>query len=48
MLRDTVSKFSAQNLAPLVAEMDREAVLNKGLLNDLFANGLMGVETPEE
>ena len=48
MLRDMVSTFAANEIAPLVAEMDETSTMNPQLIDSLFANGLMGVEVPAE
>ena len=48
MLRDMVSTFAANEIAPLVSEMDKTSIMDPGLIDSLFANGLMGVEVPEE
>jgi alkylation response protein AidB-like acyl-CoA dehydrogenase len=47
LFRDTVRRFARERVAPLVREMDEAAVLNKGLLHQLFELGLMGLEIPE-
>jgi butyryl-CoA dehydrogenase/short/branched chain acyl-CoA dehydrogenase len=44
----TVRQFAQQKLAPLVRAMDEEQQLAAGLLERLFALGLMGIEIPEE
>eukprot|EP01133_Synstelium_polycarpum_P002272 gene2272-2575_t len=48
MLRDTVAKFSQERMKPLVKKMDHEGQLDKGLLGELFENGLMGIEIDEQ
>ena len=48
LFRDTVRRFARQQIAPLVREMDDSAILNKGLLKQLFDLGLMGIEIPEQ
>jgi alkylation response protein AidB-like acyl-CoA dehydrogenase len=48
LLRDTVRRFAREQIQPLVREMDDAAVMNKGLLKQLFELGLMGIEIPEE
>ncbi|MCU1326472.1 MAG: Butyryl-CoA dehydrogenase, partial [Bryobacterales bacterium] len=48
LLRDTVRRFAREQIQPLVREMDDAAVMNKGLLKQLFEIGLMGIEIPEE
>lgn len=47
MLRDAVAKFSATTIQPVVAQMDRESLMTKEVLDGLFENGLMGLEMPE-
>jgi alkylation response protein AidB-like acyl-CoA dehydrogenase len=48
LFRDSVRRFAAERIAPLVREMDAAAALNKPLLNQIFALGLMGIEIPEQ
>ncbi|EME30948.1 Short/branched chain specific acyl-CoA dehydrogenase, mitochondrial [Galdieria sulphuraria] len=48
MLRDTVRKFAQSSIAPKVKDMDEKAETDKELVNQLFANGLMGLEVPVE
>jgi alkylation response protein AidB-like acyl-CoA dehydrogenase len=48
MFRDVVRKFARREIAPLVRRMDEEAKLDAGLLKQLFDQGLMGIEIPEE
>jgi short/branched chain acyl-CoA dehydrogenase len=47
LLRDAVAEFATTQVAPLVAQMDRESHMKREVLDGLFANGLMGVEMPE-
>ncbi|WP_051473138.1 acyl-CoA dehydrogenase family protein [Saccharomonospora piscinae] len=47
LFRDTVAEFAAGRVAPLVADMDRNAEYDPRLVRDLFAQGLMGIEVPE-
>ena len=44
----TVRQFAAETIAPLVRTMDDEQQLAPGLVEKLFALGLMGIEVPEE
>lgn len=44
MMRDTVAKFAETNIKPHVATMDRESKVPKSLLDQLFRQGLMGIE----
>jgi len=48
LFRETVRKFAAEEVAPLVRRMDEEQHLDKKLLVRLFELGLMGIEIPEE
>ena len=48
MFRDAVRDFADGVVAPLVADMDRDARMDPGLIGQLFEMGLMGVEIPEE
>lgn len=48
MLRESVSKFAVEQVKPLVASMDEKELLDKSILNGLFEQGLMGIETPVE
>ena len=45
---ETVRRFAADEVAPLVRHMDEEQHLDEGLLRKLFELGLMGIEIPEE
>lgn len=48
MFRDTVRRFAAAEIAPLVREMDDSQQMNPALLRQLFSLGLMGIEIPEQ
>eukprot|EP00752_Nemacystus_decipiens_P016760 g14998.t1 len=48
MIRDTVSKFAEDVIAPRVREMDTESTMDPAVISGLFEHGLMGVEAPEE
>jgi butyryl-CoA dehydrogenase/short/branched chain acyl-CoA dehydrogenase len=48
LFRQTVASFAAQQVRPLVAEMDRNEKINPDLLAQCFELGLMGIEIPEE
>lgn len=48
MLKDMVSKFSTDRVAPLVRKMDNDGRLDDDLVKECFANGLMGVEVDPE
>jgi len=47
-LRDSVEIFAREVLAPMVAEMDDKAELDKDVLAACFEQGIMGIEAPEE
>jgi butyryl-CoA dehydrogenase/short/branched chain acyl-CoA dehydrogenase len=44
----TVGQFAEQTIAPLVRSMDDQQQLASGLVERIFALGLMGIEIPEE
>ncbi|CAG8501071.1 4629_t:CDS:10 [Ambispora gerdemannii] len=44
-IRDTVAKFAQEKILPKVQEMDEKESLDKEILNGLFDQGFMGVET---
>lgn len=48
MIRETVSKFAADVIAPRVRDMDATSAMDPDVILGLFENGLMGVEAPEE
>ncbi|XP_031842992.1 short/branched chain specific acyl-CoA dehydrogenase, mitochondrial isoform X2 [Nomia melanderi] len=48
LMKETVSKFAKEEIAPLVRKMDKEGKIDEGLLRKLFENGLMGIEIPEK
>src|SRR5689334_1258996 len=45
---DTALSFARERVAPLVREMDEQALLSPALVPALFELGLMGVEVPSE
>jgi len=47
-MRESVSKFAAEVLAPRVQRMDQEGRLDPEVVPALFENGLMGIEAPAE
>jgi alkylation response protein AidB-like acyl-CoA dehydrogenase len=47
MFRDTVRQFAEETVTPLVHEMDQNAHMDKGLIDQLFELGLMGIEIPD-
>ena len=48
LLKETVRKFARTEIAPLVHEMDEAQKISPMLVSKLFAQGLMGIEVPEE
>lgn len=44
MLQENTRKFAQERIKPLVARMDEENQLDDALLQEMFANGFMGVE----
>src|ERR1700749_601357 len=48
MFRDSVRRFSVEQIAPLVRGMDESQQMDDGLIKKLFEMGLMGIEIPEE
>ncbi|KAI8086260.1 acyl-CoA dehydrogenase/oxidase [Halteromyces radiatus] len=48
MLKDMVSRFAREQVLPKVQDMDEVEKMDKGLIDAMFENGLMGLETPEE
>lgn len=48
MLQQSVRRFARAEIAPLVRRMDEEQKLDSDLLRKLFAQGLMGIEVPEQ
>lgn len=47
LFREMVRDFAENEVAPLVAKMDREARIESAILDKLFELGLMGIEIPE-
>ncbi len=47
LFRDTVRQFAEETIAPKVHDMDAEGRMDRGLIDQLFDLGLMGVEIPE-
>ncbi|CAE6391531.1 acyl-Coenzyme A dehydrogenase, short/branched chain [Rhizoctonia solani AG-1 IB] len=45
MLRDVVSRFAREVVAPKVREMDEAEKMDPSIIKGLFENGLMGIET---
>jgi short-chain 2-methylacyl-CoA dehydrogenase len=48
MFQTSVRRFARERLAPRVRAMDEAGVFDKGLIEELFALGLMAVDVPEE
>jgi len=48
MFREAVRDFAESEIAPRVAEMDRNQAFDTDLVPQLFELGLMGIEIPEE
>ncbi len=48
LFRETVRRFAAERVAPLVRRMDEEQQMDSGLVHGLFELGLMGIAIPEE
>ena len=47
MFQAMAREFAANEIAPHVAEMDREGDFDHGLLDKFFCQGFMGIEVPE-
>ncbi|HEX7962922.1 MAG TPA: acyl-CoA dehydrogenase [Terriglobales bacterium] len=47
LFRDNIRQFAEERLRPLVREMDEKQVFDKGLIQQFFELGLMGIEIPE-
>lgn len=47
-MAESVSKFANDHIAPKVREMDEKEAMDPTLVEQLFEQGLMGVEIPEE
>ena len=48
MMAESVSKFAQEVMLPKVREMDEAEKMDPGLVEQLFEQGLMGIEIPEE
>ncbi|KAL0269779.1 UNVERIFIED_CONTAM: hypothetical protein PYX00_007398 [Menopon gallinae] len=48
MMKETVAKLAAEQLAPYVKQMDEESHMFPEVIKILFDNGLMGIEVPQE
>src|SRR5580698_766671 len=47
LFRDTVRRFSSEQIAPLVRAMDESQQMDPTLIRHLFSLGLLGIEIPE-
>jgi len=47
LFRDSVYEFADREIRPLVREMDEHAKIPRGLLDQLFQLGVMGIEIPD-
>ncbi len=48
MMAESVSKFAQEVMLPKVREMDETETMDPSLIEQLFEQGLMGIEIPEE
>jgi butyryl-CoA dehydrogenase/short/branched chain acyl-CoA dehydrogenase len=48
MFRESVRRFAAERVAPLVRAMDDAQQMDAGLVREMFTLGLMGIVVPEE
>jgi len=48
LFRDNIRQFAEEKVRPLVKEMDEKGVFDKGLIQEFFQLGLMGIEIPEQ
>ena len=48
LFRDTVRRFAAEQIGPLVRGMDEAQQMDAGVIRQLFELGLMGIEVPEQ
>lgn len=48
LFRENVRQFADENVRPLAREMDEKGVFDKGLLDQFFQLGLMGIQIPEQ
>lgn len=47
MLKESVASFAQNEILPKVREMDEAETMDKGIVSQLFEQGLMGVEIEE-
>eukprot|EP00035_Acanthoeca_spectabilis_P021874 m.440732 g.440732 ORF g.440732 m.440732 type:complete len:416 (-) comp18555_c0_seq1:904-2151(-) len=45
MIKETAAQFATEVIGPRVSEMDRTGVLDQAVIDGLFENGFMGIET---
>lgn len=48
LMAESVSKFANDVIAPKVREMDENETMDPAVVEQLFEQGLMGIEIPEE
>jgi alkylation response protein AidB-like acyl-CoA dehydrogenase len=48
MMADTVSKFAQEQIGPKVRDMDEAETMDPKIVEQLFEQGLMSIEVPEE
>jgi alkylation response protein AidB-like acyl-CoA dehydrogenase len=48
LFRDNVRQFAEEKVRPLAKEMDEKGVFDRGLIDQFFELGLMGIEIPEQ
>ena len=48
LFRDQVRQFAADNVRPLVREMDEKGIFDHALIEQFFQLGLMAIEVPEQ
>ncbi|KAL4809169.1 acyl-CoA dehydrogenase/oxidase [Aspergillus unguis] len=48
MMADMVSKFAQEQIGPKVREMDEAETMDPAVVEQLFEQGIMGIEIPEE
>ncbi|KAE8357720.1 acyl-CoA dehydrogenase/oxidase [Aspergillus caelatus] len=48
MMADTVSKFAQEQIGPKVRDMDEAEAMDPAIVEQLFEQGLMSIEVPEE
>ncbi|KAJ8365560.1 hypothetical protein SKAU_G00143910 [Synaphobranchus kaupii] len=48
MMKEAVKKFAQERIAPFVSKMDENSSMDQEVINDLFEQGLMGIEIDPE